>query len=277
MNYKRHLVIASALVVPVTVIAYFLIAISYKLPFQGSAEAVKIDVMMQAHFVLIAFLFSLVAVLMLYGLVVFRRREGDDGDGDHIHGNTTLEILWTVVPLILVIGFGIWGVNLLNELTDAEAKPNQLLVHVQGQRWSWNFSYPELGVNAPANERAMVREVDDPNDSNNIDLILPVNRPIVLEMVSIDVLHSFWVPEFRVKQDLVPGQTTYLRFTPTAVGNYKLGCAEICGGRHAYMMATVRVVSEACFDQLVVQQLPLAEADASCQYEAMPNYPDSAK
>lgn len=276
MNYKRHLLIASAIIVPVTALAYYLLYIGYSLPFSASAEAVKIDNLMQAHFILIAFLFSLVVVLMVYGMIVFRRREGDESDGDHIHGNTTLEILWTVLPLVVVVGFGIWGVTLLSEITNAEAKPNQLLVHVQGQRWSWNFSYPELGVNAPINERAMTREIPDPNDSNNVDLILPVNRPIVLEMDAVDVLHSFWVPEFRVKQDLVPGQTTYLRFTPTEIGNYKLACAEICGGLHAYMIATVRVVSEACFDQLVVHQLPLADADASCQFEAMNNYAGKA-
>lgn len=273
MNYRRHLLIASVLVVLVTIVAYFLLTVGYPLPQQASVEARSIDTLINAHFWVIAFLFSLVAVMMLYGLIVFRRREGDEGDGDHVHGSTLLEILWTVVPLILVIAFGAWGVSMLNELTNAEAKPNQLLVHVQGQRWSWNFSYPELGVdgtsiNAPINERSLTRVEVDPYDQNNVDLILPVDRPIVLEMEAIDVLHSFWVPEFRVKQDLVPGQTMYLRFTPTEIGNYKLVCAEICGGDHAYMMSAVRVVSELCFDQLVVQQLQLAQADASCQFEA---------
>ncbi len=268
MNYRRHLLIASVLVVLVTVVAYFLLTVGYPLPQQASVEARSIDTLINAHFWVIAFLFSLVAVMMLYGLIVFRRREGDEGDGDHVHGSTLLEILWTVVPLILVVAFGAWGVSMLNEITNAEAKPNQLLVHVQGQRWNWNFSYPELGVNAPVNERSLTRIEVDPYDQNNVDLILPVGRPIVLEMEATDVLHSFWVPEFRVKQDLVPGKTTYLRFTPTEIGNYKLVCAEICGGDHAYMMSAVRVVSELCFDQLVVQQLPLAEADASCQFEA---------
>lgn len=262
MNYKRHLGIAMVLVVITTVVAYFLLRIGYQLPTQASQEATQIDTLIQAHFGLIAFLFSLVAVLMLYGLVVFRRREGDDGDGDHIHGNTTLEIMWTVIPLILVAGFGTWGVMLLNDLTKAEA--NEMRVHVQGQRWSWNFSYPDLEVNAPANFRALTAVEADIYDSNNVDLILPVNQPIVLEMEAVDVLHSFWVPEFRVKQDLVPGKITYLRFTPTLEGQFKLVCAEICGGNHAYMISAVYVVSQACFDEAVVEQVPFDQA-ASCQ------------
>lgn len=262
MNYKRHLAIASVLVLITSVIAYFLLRVGYQLPMQASAEATGIDTMIQAHFMLIGFLFSLVAVLMLYGLIVFRRREGDDSDGDHVHGSTILEILWTVGPLVLVVGFGTWGVLLLNDLT--EAKPNEMTVHVQGFRWGWNFSYPELEVNAPTNFRAFTRTEENPYDNNNVDLILPVDQPIVLEMESQDVLHSFWVPEFRVKQDLVPGSTKYLRFTPTVEGSYSLVCAEICGGSHAYMMAKVYVVSQACFNEAIVQQVAFDQA-ASCQ------------
>lgn len=262
MNYKRHLVIASVLVVITSVVAYFLLRVGYQLPAQASAEATQIDTMIQAHFALIAFLFSLVAVLMLYGLIVFRRREGDEGDGDHVHGSTALEIMWTVVPLILVVAFGTWGVLMLNDLT--EAKPQEMTVHVQGFRWGWNFSYPELGVSAPQNFRSFSRIEENPYDNNNVDLILPVDQPIVLELESQDVLHSFWVPEFRVKQDLVPGSTKYLRFTPTVEGSYELVCAEICGGSHAYMMAKVYVVSQACFNESIVQQVPFDQA-ASCQ------------
>lgn len=262
MNYKRHLIIASALVLLTTVVAYFLLKIGYALPDQASAEAVQIDTLIQAHFMLIAFLFSLVAVLMLYGLIVFRRREGDDGDGDHVHGSTVLEIMWTVVPLILVVGFGAWGVIMLNDIT--AAAPEEMRVHVQGFRWGWNFSYPDLEANAPANFRVLTRLEENPYDNNNVDLILLVDQPVVLEMESSDVLHSFWVPEFRVKQDLVPGSTQYLRFTPTVEGSYTLVCAEICGGNHAYMMSKVYVVSEACFNESIVQQVPFDQA-ASCQ------------
>jgi len=112
-------------------------------------------------------------------------------------------------------------------------------VSVTGQQWSWSFAYPEQDV-----------------QSNR--LVLPVDQPVVLELESLDVLHSFWVPEFRVKQDLVPGQTKQLRITPTKIGNYRLRCAEICGTGHSQMLADVQVVSQADFDQFVI--------DASFRY-----------
>jgi cytochrome c oxidase subunit 2 len=105
-----------------------------------------------------------------------------------------------------------------------------MVVEVVGQQWSWYFVYPEL------------------DDLRTTELVLPVDHSIRLEMTSLDVLHSFWVPEFRVKQDLVPGQITELRITPTERGTYKTRCAEICGNQHAYMLADVRVLSDADFE-----------------------------
>jgi cytochrome c oxidase subunit 2 len=105
---------------------------------------------------------------------------------------------------------------------------------VTGQQWSWSFSYP-----------------DHEDVGNSPELVLPVNQMIRLRMNSTDVLHSFWVPEFRVKQDLVPGMETTLRITPTEIGEYKLLCAEICGLNHTTMVASVRVVSQADFDAWV--------------------------
>jgi cytochrome c oxidase subunit 2 len=184
---------------------------------------------------MIAFLFSLIMVFMLYSVFVFRRKQGDDTDGIHFHGHTGLEIAWTIVPLIAVLGFGVWGVVALGDIT--EPRPSEMIVNVTGRQWSWVFSYPdheEVGFSP--------------------DLVLPVNRTIRLHMNSDDVLHSFWVPEFRVKQDLVPGLETTLRVTPTVIGEYKVLCAEICGLDHARMRATVRVVSEAEFDQWVAER-----------------------
>lgn len=223
----RHFALVTALTLAISVLAYFLLVAIYRLPTQASAEAQPIDQLMQAHFVMIAFLWSLIVVFMLYCIVVFRRREGDDEDGAHFHGNTTLEIAWTFIPTVLVLIFGFWGAAVLSDIT--EAKEDEMAVQVIGQQWSWVFSYPEQ------------------DNRRTTELVIPVNRTIRLEMQAQDVLHSFWVPEFRVKQDLVPGQTTILRVTPTEVGEYKVRCAEICGFDHAAMRATVRVVSEADF------------------------------
>lgn len=202
------------------------------IPAPASAESVAIDIMFNSHFWMISFLFALIMGLMLYSVVVFRRQEGDDSDAPHIHSNNALEIAWTVIPVIIVLGFGGYGWIELNKLV--EPKDNEMTVQVQGFQWGWNFSYPEEGPRARAGQ-----------------LVLPVGQPILLEMNATDVLHAFWVPEFRVKQDLVPGRTTYLRFTPTDVGEYRLRCAEICGQGHAGMYATVRVVDRAEYDMYI--------------------------
>lgn len=204
-------------------------------PLPASAESVAIDIMFNWHFWMISFLFALIMGLMLYSTVVFRRKEGDDTDAPHIHSNTALEVAWTVIPIFVVLGFGGYGWVELNKLITP--KPNEMTIEVTGFQWGWQFNYPEEG------------------DGNNIRggvLMLPEDQPVLLEMNATDVLHSFWVPEFRVKQDLVPGRTTFLRFTPTDSGDYTLRCAEICGSGHANMLASVRVVSRAEFDQWVI-------------------------
>lgn len=223
MRRFRHVISIVVLVILATLGLRFLFNYIFALPMAASAEARPIDVMFSAHYWLIAFLFSLIMVMMLYAVFVFRRKDGDETDGPHVHGNTALEIGWTIVPTFVVIGFGIWGAVTLNEIT--RPKPDEMTIFVTGKQWVWNFGYPEN------------------NDVVSAELVLPVDQPILLEMAAEDVLHSFWIPEFRVKQDLVPGRPTYLRITPTEVGNYTLRCAEICGLNHTQMVAPVRVVS----------------------------------
>ena len=182
-----------------------------------------------------SFLFSLIMVLMLYSVVVFRRKPGDEEDGPHVHGNTTLEITWTVVPLFAVVGFGIWGTAMLIDIT--RASPQELNIDVTAQQWAWSFAYPDNG------------------DFWSAELVLPVDTPIALNMTSKDVLHNFWVVEFRVKQDVVPGRTVTLRVTPIEEGEFKVRCAEICGLQHAKMLANVRVVSQEEFDAWVAEKM----------------------
>jgi cytochrome c oxidase subunit 2 len=235
MKNLRHILIVTALVILTTVGLRLLFNWIFALPVAASAEAIPIDQMFNAHFWMIAFLFALIMVLMFYSVVVFRRQPDDDTDGPHIHGNTALEIGWTIVPAFVVFGFGIWGAVVLNDITRPD--PEEMVINVVGKQWVWSFSYPEQ-ENIPSAE-----------------LVLPVNQPVVLNMNAEDVLHSFWVPEFRVKQDLVPGRETHLRITPTQVGDFKLRCAEICGTSHTQMLADVRVVSEADFQAWLDEKL----------------------
>lgn len=234
MGRFKHVIRVIVLVALSTVGLRALFSVILSLPIAASAEAGPIDVLFNGHYWMIAFLFSLIMVLMLYATFVFRRGDDDDTDGPHVHGNTRLEIGWTIIPTFIVLGFGVWGAVTLNEIT--RPKEGEMTVNVTGKQWIWSFAYPEL------------------EDIQSGELVLPVNRTAVLKMNAEDVIHSFWVPEFRVKQDLVPGRETTLRITPTEPGAYKLRCAEICGLNHTQMEADVRILSVEEFDAWVAEK-----------------------
>ena len=228
MGKYKHFIIVTVLIALTTVaLKYLVFGPMFKLPVQASAQGGPIDTMFDAHFWMISFLFALIMVIMIYAVVVFRRKPGDETDGPHVHGHTGLEITWTIVPTIAVVAFGIWGGTTLKQLLADD--PNAMTIQVTAQQWAWSFQYPEF------------------DNINSAELVLQKDQPILLAIESKDVLHSFWVPEFRVKQDAVPGRTTYLRITPTLAGEYKVRCAEICGFNHANMLAPVRVLEQADF------------------------------
>lgn len=236
----RHFVIVGILVIVVAVLTYVGLDAAGLMPVPASAQAAPIDWLWDLQVKIIAFLFALIVVPMLYSLLFFRRRKGDTTDAAHIEGNTKLEIVWTVIPLIIVLGLAYVGAQNLGETRRVD--PNAMVVNVTGFQWGWRFDYPDYGITSTA-------------------LYLPVNKQVLLKMTSTDVLHSFWVPEFRVKQDLVPGRFTELRITPTLIGDtYKVRCAEICGTSHAYMENPVIVVDDLNFDAWVVEQQKLAAA-----------------
>lgn len=197
-------------------------------PARASEEAFYVDRLFGIQLYVILFLFALIIGFMLYSIIFFRQKAGDSGYGKFFHGNSTLEILWTIVPLGIVLYIGALGAQYLNKLTASE--PNELYVRVIGSQWNWRFDYPDYGISSS-------------------ELFLPQNRQTNFEITSIDVIHSFWVPEFRLKQDAVPGQMFSLRLTPTETGSYTVRCAEICGTDHAYMLASVTVMTPDDFDQ----------------------------
>lgn len=239
MRNVRHIVTITALILLSTYLTYVGLTSLGLMPAAASIQAGPIDWLFDIHVIAMSFLFSLITVILLYSLVVFRRKPGETGDGAHIEGNTGLEIFWTIVPLIVVIAFGIIGADNLRNVRAVD--PNALEVRVIGFQWSWRFEYPE--------------------GFSSTTLYLPANKQVLLKMESVDVLHSFWVPEFRVKQDLIPGRVTELRITPTLEGEYPLMCAEICGTSHAYMVSPVVVVSQVAYDAWVTEQVALYEAE----------------
>lgn len=216
------------------------------LPQQASLQAVPIDNLFQLDFIAIIVLFALIVGLMVYSVIFFRRRRGDEQDGPYISGNTKLEVIWTIVPLGFVLYLAYVGSLALGHTQAADPRP--LRVDVTASQWAWRFDYPDLGV-------------------TSTELRLPVNKQALLTLTSTDVIHSFWVPEFRVKQDALPGKDfeRELRVTPTEIGEFKVRCAELCGRQHYDMQATVRVLSQEDFDAWVAAQIipedPVARGD----------------
>lgn len=232
---KRHFIIVGVLVVITTVVMGFLLNAVLPLPEPSVTQASTVDNLFRLHMWLIAFLFALVVVFMVYSFVIFRRGKRQD-DGEHFEGNTVLEIVWTAVPLVVVAIFSVIGVQTLASVTNAPG--NELVVEVTGRQWSWSFDYP--------------------NGTSSPELVVPVGQNLTMAMTAEDVIHSFWIPEWRVKQDLVPGLTTEVHFTPDRVGEFTLMCNQACGLSHTIMLANVRVVTPeeytAWLDTQLVQQ-----------------------
>lgn len=233
----KHFVAAFILVMVLAALVIFGMSQVELFPKAASAQAGPIDRMFDIQFIIIYFLFSLIVGLMIYSIIVFRRRKNDQTDARHIEGNTRLEIVWTAVPLLMVIVLAFMGSQALAETLKPDARP--LEIKVIGQQWLWRFEYPDFGIVSS-------------------ELVMPVDRQALLRLSSVDVIHSFWVPEFRVKQDALPGGDEFvrdLRITPTLEGDYTVRCAELCGTRHSYMLAPVRVVSVDDFDAWVSEQM----------------------
>jgi cytochrome c oxidase subunit 2 len=240
----RHFVIVAILVLTMTFLAYFGLIAADLMPVEASAQSLSIDWLWNLELMIISFLFAMIVVPMFYSLIVFRRRKGETGDGEHIEGNTTLEVTWTVIPLFLVLTFAYLGAYNLGETR--RLNPNAMEIKVTAQQFAFSFEYPNLGFASK-------------------ELYLPVNKQVVLKMTSRDVIHSFWVPEFRIKQDIVPGRVTEYRITPTLLTGeqpFKVRCAELCGASHAYMLANVNVVSQEDFDTWVAARQEEAAAAA---------------
>lgn len=241
---QRHFVIVGILVIVMAVLIYVGLDSVGLMPVQASTQATDIDWMWNLEVIAMSFLFALIVVPLVYSLVVFRRKKGDTTDAEHMEGNTRLEITWTIIPLFVVMAYAYLGAVNLAETRRVD--PEAMVVKVTGLQWDWTFEYPAVnGVAIVSNK-----------------LYLPVGKQVLLRMTSNDVIHSFWVPEFRVKQDLVPGRITELRITPTLEGTYWVRCAELCGTSHAFMQREVVVTSQADFDAWIEEQFALAQEAA---------------
>jgi len=212
------LVIFAALVL--TVGGYLAATQLHLMPVQGSTRAVEVDRLFQLLLGITAFIFLLVEGALLYAALRFRRKPGDEADAAPVHGNNALEILWTIIPAAVVVFVGVYSVQVLQDIE--RPQDNTMVVEVVGRQFSWEFRYPA-------------------DDVTTGELHLPVGRPVLFQISSEDVIHSFWVPAFRAKRDATPGQVSELRITPSEVGRFPVRCAELCGPGHAGMITEVVV------------------------------------
>ncbi len=212
-------------------------AASVWLPSQSSTMAGEIDALFYfLYYVSVFFLALITGLIVLF--VVRYRRKGKPGLTSDISGNRALEVLWTGIPTVLVlIVFG-WG---FRDFMRLQVIPHDALeIRVIGLKWSWNLEYAE-------------------GASSVNELVVPVNRPIKLLMSSRDVIHSFFIPAFRVKMDVLPNRYTTIWFEATQTGEFSLFCAEYCGQQHSLMRGSVRVLSEADYEQWIADNANILE------------------
>ena len=207
-------------------------------PSQASTQASTIDTLYDVIIIVSVPIFVLVTAVIGFCVWRFRVRPGEeDEDGPPIHGNTKLEIVWTTVPAIMLVALCTYAFVALRDIEEAQADEQR--IQVIAQQYAWSFEYPNpMG--------------GDPIRSE--ELYLVKDEPVLFDIRALDVIHSFWVPDFRMKRDAVPGLTTQLRVTPNRLGTYPIVCAELCGLGHAFMRQNANVLSRQDFDAWMAEQ-----------------------
>jgi cytochrome c oxidase subunit II len=264
------------------------------MPAAVSEEAAHVDGLFNAMMTISVGLFLGVQGLIVYCAVKFRRRPGELGDGSAVEGNVPLEILWTAIPAAIVLWISIYSFEIYNEMGGFDpaadgmhamhgmpagkgtamaatmdgmdgmtapklenrvavlgvgaspanqGKPAAVSVNVLGLQYAWIFTYPEANVTSG-------------------ELHIPVGKEVQLNMNAQDVIHAVWIPELRLKQDVIPGTQTQLRFTTNKVGNYPLRCAELCGGYHGSMVTRMIVHTPEEYDTWIASQQQSTQAQA---------------
>ncbi len=229
------------------------------LPVQASTYAAKIDQCLNLVHIAMAVIFGLWAIYMVYCLVRYRQKSNPVADYAH---KATLSsytpdvvILIFEIWLIFVVGLPIWA-HVREEMPKPE---NATVVDVVAEQYSWTFHYPGPDGKFGKTDSALINASNalglDPNDPDGKDdvisvneLYIPIGKPVLVNLTSKDVIHSFFVPEFRSKQDVVPGMRIPFWVEPTMTGQFEIGCAQLCGAGHYRMRADVFVQTQADFD-----------------------------
>lgn len=249
------LVIVSAIILAIVSLGIGQLSYSW-LPPQATAESLLIDDLFSFLVTLGAFIFLGVSGALIYSIIFNRASKDDTSDGPHIEGNVTLEVVWTAIPFVLVIWIGVYSYQIYDQmsilgpmehqhhnmslgmksayaepLSEASATaPSSEKIQVISKQWAWVFNYPEENI-------------------SSTELHLPVNQRAHLTLESEDVLHGFYIPAFRVKQDVIPGETINFEFTPILEGKYRLRDSQYSGTYFAAMQADVVVESQEKYNQ----------------------------
>lgn len=243
------------------------------MPVAASEDAKQVDNIFSFMLTIATGLFLIVEGVLIYSVIRFRRRQGDNTDGPPIEGNVPLEIFWTAIPTIIVFILAIYSFETYNNMggldpvisrdtppqqiamdgqkhqvalgigTSAEENTSNppLIVDVKAIQYAWIFTYPETGIVSG-------------------ELHVPKDRPVKLNINAGDVLHAFWVPQLRLKQDAIPGREAILAFTANRQGDYPIICAELCGAYHGGMKAVLHVEDEETYAQWEETNKPVQQA-----------------
>jgi cytochrome c oxidase subunit 2 len=247
-------VIGCAIMIPIALIIPWF-------PHNASKQSNSVHTLYDVLLIVTIPIFVLVETVVLFSVWKFRMRPGEeDKDGPPIHGNTRLEVVWTAAPAVLILSLCVYAFSVLH--SNEASKKGETTVNVTERQFTMEFSYPQPGGGQ------IVSPV----------LYLANHHPYVFKIRALDVIHSFFVPDFSEKLDAVPGITTTLRVTPTRLGRYVAECTELCGAGHAFMRETVRVVTPAAFQAWLSSQKPggAPPVGSPSALEAQPGVPNQS-
>jgi cytochrome c oxidase subunit 2 len=245
------------------VIVYFFAAKVWWFPPPISQHGLDYDAQFMRTLVVTGIIFALAQFAL--GYVIFRYRN-NGGSATHSHGNNKLEALWTTATAVLFLGLVLMGTRIWASVHFDEAPPDAIPIEVLSKQFAWTFRYPGPDGKFGRTDLKLVNDsagnplgIDDKDPNGKDDIVsaslkVPVGKPIKLILHSRDVIHDFFVPELRLKQDLVPGMEIPFHFQADKIGIYEVPCSELCGLGHFQMRTTMQVMSEADFEQWKRQQ-----------------------
>lgn len=239
MPRRRSLVVALLMALTAVAIGVVLSYTIHWFPVQASSQARNSDRLYHVLVLASILIFVLVVTVVLYSVWQFHMKPGEElKDGPPIHGNTRLEVFWTAIPTVLLLGLVGYSFVVLRE---NEKKPaREIQIGVTGQQFAWSYQYPpSVTGGAPLSSG---------------ELYVPEGESVDFALHSKDVIHAFWIPAFRLQEDVVPGITTHYRATPVRLGSYPVVCNLLCGLGHSLMRSTVHVVTETQFRAWIKSQ-----------------------